>query len=134
MGMEKCVFCQRDSLQIIAENEMALAFYDGCPVSKGHILVIPKRHVATYFEASPEEHGAMINLIYETKKILQEKFNPDGYNIGANVGPAAGQTVFHFHIHIIPRYRGDVKDPRGGVRKVIPGRSSHPECSERTLH
>lgn len=132
--MENCVFCQRDSLQIIAENELALAFYDGCPVSKGHTLVIPKRHVATYFEASPEEHAAMINLVYETRKILQEKFNPDGYNIGANVGPAAGQTVFHFHVHIIPRYRGDVKDPRGGVRKVIPSRSSHPECSERTLH
>lgn len=132
--MQKCVFCQRDKLEVIAENKLALAFYDGCPVSKGHTLVIPKRHVDNYFLTSPEEHSAIIELIHEVKLFLQDKFSPDGYNIGANVGPAAGQTVFHFHMHIIPRYRGDVPDPRGGVRKVIPSRSSHPGCSKADLH
>ncbi|MBM4236079.1 MAG: HIT family protein [Firmicutes bacterium] len=121
--MSDCIFCQRDRLEIIAENELALAFKDSCPVSEGHCLVIPKRHVATYFDAGPEEHSAISILIGEVSRILNRDLSPDGYNIGANVGEAAGQTVFHFHIHIIPRYRGDVADPRGGVRKVIPNRS-----------
>ncbi len=132
--MTECIFCLRDSLEIIAENDLALAFYDACPVSKGHVLVIPKRHMDTYFDALPEEHSAISQLIIETKLLLDKKFNPDGYNIGANVGQAAGQTVFHFHIHIIPRYRGDVENPRGGVRKVIPIRSSHLKCSKNALH
>jgi diadenosine tetraphosphate (Ap4A) HIT family hydrolase len=132
--MKDCVFCQRDSLEIIAENDLALAFYDGCPVSEGHTLVIPKRHVETYFDATAEEHGAISMLVGEVKKLLQAKLNPDGYNIGANVGPAAGQTVFHFHMHIIPRYRGDVEDPRGGVRKVIPNRGCPRKCSGDELH
>lgn len=132
--MQKCVFCQRERLEVIAENKLALAFNDGCPVSKGHTLVIPKRHVDNFFLASPEEHSAIVELIHEVKHILQDKFSPDGYNIGANVGPAAGQTVFHFHMHIIPRYRGDVPDPRGGVRKVLPCRSYHPECNKAELY
>ncbi len=117
--MRNCVFCQWENLVVVAENEQALAFYDACPISKGHILIIPKRHVETYFDATAEEHTAMINLIYRVKEYIQKKYNPDGYNIGANVGLDAGQTVFHFHIHVIPRYRGDVADPRGGIRKVI---------------
>ena len=132
--MTDCVFCRRESLDIIAENDLALAFYDACPVSKGHMLVIPKRHVETYFDASPEEHEAIRGLIFEVKKILEDKYSPDAYNIGANVGRDAGQTVFHFHIHIIPRYKGDVEDPRGGVRKVIPNRSNHFQCSKNALH
>ncbi len=118
--MKQCVFCQRGNLSIIAENDLALAFYDGCPASKGHTLIIPRRHVETYFEASFEEQAAITKLTYDVKDYLQAKYKPDGYNIGANIGPAAGQTVFHFHIHIIPRYRGDVANPKGGVRKVIP--------------
>ncbi len=121
--MTGCVFCHRESLAIIDENELALAFYDACPVSAGHTLVIPKRHVETYFDASPEEHAAISSLAGQVCRNLQKELNPDGFNIGANVGEAAGQTVFHFHIHIIPRYKGDVADPRGGVRKVIPTRS-----------
>jgi len=132
--MTECVFCLRDSLEIIAENKLALAFYDTCPVSDGHVLVIPKRHVETYFDATPEEHRAISLLIFEVKSLLEKKLSPDGYNIGANVGQAAGQTVFHFHIHIIPRYRGDVEDPRGGVRKVISTRNSHLKCSKNALH
>ena len=132
--MTECVFCLRDSLDIIAENKLALAFYDSCPVSDGHVLVIPKRHVGTYFDASIEEHGAICALIFEVKALLDKEFSPDGYNIGANVDQAAGQTVFHFHIHIIPRYSGDVEDPRGGVRKVIPNRNSRLKCSKNALH
>ena len=132
--MTKCVFCLRDSLEVIAENKLALAFYDTCPVSNGHTLVVPKRHVETYFDASPEEHRAINELIFEVKALLENKLNPDGYNIGANIGQAAGQTVFHFHIHIIPRYSGDVEDPRGGLRKVISNRSPHLKSSKAALH
>jgi len=118
--MKSCVFCQRDNLEIVFENELALAFHDARPVSRGHMLVIPKRHIKNYFDATSEEHTAMINLVYLVKESLQEKYSPDGYNIGSNVGHSAGQTVFHFHLHIIPRYSGDVPDPKGGIRKVIP--------------
>ncbi|HSW35797.1 MAG TPA: HIT family protein [Candidatus Limnocylindrales bacterium] len=132
--MEKCVFCQRNKLDLIAENELALAFYDSYPVSEGHALVIPKRHVETFFDASPEELSAVTHLIFEVKKHLQENYQPDGYNIGVNVGSTAGQTVFHFHFHVIPRYKGDVADPRGGVRKVIPNRSTPVYCTKTELH
>ncbi len=132
--MSDCVFCRRDSMQIIGENDLALAFYDMHPVSRGHVLVIPKRHVDNFFEASAEEHQAMAMLITDVRYLLQKKYDPDGYNIGANCGRAAGQTVFHYHLHIIPRYDGDVKDPRGGVRKVIPNRNCHPESSRASLH
>lgn len=123
--MTDCVFCKRESLDIVAENDLALAFHDACPVSEGHLLVIPKRHVENYFDASAEEHHAIRELIFQLKEFLDQKYSPDAYNIGANIGHYAGQTVFHFHMHIIPRYKGDVKDPRGGVRKVIPTRSCH---------
>jgi len=132
--MKKCIFCDRESLEIIAENDLALAFFDACPVSEGHALIIPKRHVETYFDATPEEHGAISLLAGVVKNMLEKELSPDGYNIGANIGPAAGQTVFHFHVHIIPRYRGDVEDPRGGVRKVIPNRSCRRHCNEEKLH
>lgn len=123
--MTDCVFCNREALDVVAENDLAFAFYDACPVSEGHLLVIPKRHVENYFDASAEEHYAIRELIFQLKEFLDQKYNPDAYNIGANIGHYAGQTVFHFHMHIIPRYKGDVKDPRGGVRKVIPTRSCH---------
>lgn len=123
--MTDCVFCNRETLDVVAENDLALAFYDDCPASKGHLLVIPKRHVETYFDASADEHDAIRELIFQLKAFLDQKYIPDAYNIGANIGHFAGQTVFHFHMHIIPRYEGDVEDPRGGVRKVIPTRSCH---------
>ncbi|MGM0688061.1 MAG: HIT family protein [Bacillota bacterium] len=132
--MTDCVFCNRESLEIVAENKLALAFYDACPVSKGHILVIPKRHVENYFDASPEEHNAISQLIFRVRQYLDKKYSPHAYNIGANVGRDAGQTVFHFHVHVIPRYRGDVEDPRGGIRKIIPLRNSHRECNKNSLH
>lgn len=132
--MKDCIFCNRESLDIIAENDLSMAFFDACPASEGHALVVPKRHVETYFDASPEEHGAMSMLMITVRDMLQKELSPDGYTIGANVGPAAGQTVFHFHMHIIPRYRGDVEDPRGGIRKVIPNRSCPRQCSGEDLH
>lgn len=132
--MDNCVFCQRSKLNIIEENRLAVSFYDARPISEGHALVIPKRHIETFFDATPKEHEAITRLIFKTKGFLQQRYMPDGYNIGTNVGLAAGQTIFHFHIHIIPRYIGDVRDPRGGVRKVIPSCDKHPEYHSESLH
>lgn len=116
--MANCVFCMRPETEIVAENDLTLAFYDKYPVNEGHVLIIPRRHVESFFEATPQELAAVNELLFEVKDKLATKLNPDGYNIGVNVGEAAGQTIFHIHVHIIPRYRGDVPDPRGGVRKI----------------
>jgi diadenosine tetraphosphate (Ap4A) HIT family hydrolase len=116
--MDPCIFCNKDKEDIICENELAKAFYDGFPVNHGHILVVPKRHVETYFEAGKEELAAIHDLIFRVREILHRKYKPDGFNIGVNVGTAGGQTVFHLHFHVIPRYLGDVKNPRGGIRKL----------------
>lgn len=118
--MADCVFCNIARADIIAENDLALAFFDRFPVNRGHVLVIPKRHVATLFDATPEEQDAINRLLVVVKDKLEQVFAPDGYNIGVNVGAAAGQTIFHLHVHIIPRYVGDVPDPRGGVRRIKP--------------
>ena len=109
----------------IIENENAFAIYDGFPVSKGHVLVIPKRVVAEIFDLNDEEYSSCFNLVKEVKKILEEEFKPDGFNIGINNGEKAGQTIFHAHIHVIPRYSGDVDNPRGGIRHVIPGKGDY---------
>ena len=114
--MENCPFCTKPESEIIAENDLALAFYDAYPVNRGHVLVIPKRHFPAFFEATEDEITAIYRLIHRVKIILDEKYHPDGYNIGVNVGAPAGQTVFHLHVHVIPRYTGDVENPRGGVR------------------
>lgn len=106
--------------EIVLENDLAFAVYDIAPVSKGHLLIVPKRHVETYFDASRDEINACLNLMERAKVMLDKQFQPDGYNIGINVGAVAGQTVMHLHIHLIPRYEGDQKDPRGGIRSVIP--------------
>ena len=94
--------------------------YDKYPVSPGHMLIIPNRHFDNYFEATREEKQEIIYLIDICKSILNNKFKPDGYNIGINCGEVAGQTIFHLHVHLIPRYKGVMEDPRGGVRGVIP--------------
>jgi len=109
----------------IAENELAFAIPDGFPLSPGHTLVVPKRLVATWFDATAEEKFALVELVDVVKRKLDERFRPDGYNIGFNAGEAAGQTVPHLHVHVIPRYYGDVPDPRGGVRWVIPGKAAY---------
>jgi len=107
------------------KNELCFAIFDKYPVNPGHVLVIPYRHVADYFELTKEEKIAAVELIDEVKKFLDREFSPDGYNVGVNVGKWAGQTVMHVHIHVIPRYRGDVEDPTGGVRGVIPQRRNY---------
>jgi diadenosine tetraphosphate (Ap4A) HIT family hydrolase len=114
-----CLFCT-DPRGVSIQHELAYSARDSYPASPGHTVVIPRRHVASFFDLTPEEVDACMGLIKEEKIHIDEEFNPDGYNIGVNVGPAAGQSIFHVHIHIIPRYKGDVENPQGGVRHVIP--------------
>lgn len=115
-----CIFCNIEKDRIIIENKTAIAIYDGFPVSKGHMLIIPKMHILDYFEIEQSDREGLWQLIDKCKKFLDEQFKPDGYNIGINCGQAAGQTVMHLHVHLIPRYTGDIENPRGGVRGVIP--------------
>ena len=121
-----CPFCRlARRVEIICETATCVAFYDGYPVSPGHALIIPKRHVASYFDLTNHEKEAMNVMLQFVKQKIDEKFHPDGYNIGINVNEAAGQSVFHVHMHLIPRYKGDVHNPKGGVRGVIPGKQSY---------
>jgi len=118
-----CPFCNPDSnRELIVESATAYAIYDKFPVSDGHALIIPKKHCPDYFDLTFKEQAACIFMLNKVKEIVSEKFNPDGFNIGINVGEKAGQTVNHVHIHLIPRYDADVEDPRGGVRGVIPNK------------
>lgn len=120
-----CPFCSLDEERILASNELAVVIRDGFPVSPGHTLVVPKRHVASWFETTPEEQRAVLDLLGVAKGQLDVERSPAGYNIGINDGPAAGQTVRHLHLHLIPRYDGDTEDPRGGVRWVFPHRAAY---------
>jgi len=122
---QACPFCSPDSTRIILSNRHAIAIFDGFPVSPGHGLIIPKRHIASFFEATREEQSALLDLLGEMQEILVKERNPDGFNIGINVGEAAGQTVMHLHIHLIPRYAGDQPDPRGGVRWIFPEKADY---------
>ncbi|WP_110113035.1 HIT family protein [Bacillus sp. CGMCC 1.16541] len=121
-----CVFCGFPTEKRLLENEYAFAFYDVYPVQKGHLLIVPKKHIASYFDASTEEIIAMHELLHSGKRLLDEKYQPDAYNIGVNVGEHGGQTIMHLHMHLIPRYKGDMKDPRGGIRKAIPNLVPYP--------
>lgn len=118
-----CPFCGEP--EIIIENDLAFAHYDTYPVSAGHCLLITRRHVAHYFEATDEEKAALWKLLEEVKPVIDREFGPDGYNVGVNVGAAAGQSIPHLHIHLIPRYAGDVENPQGGVRGVIPHKQKY---------
>jgi len=120
---QDCIFCGDPTLVI--ENELAFAHYDTYPVSPGHCLIITRRHVAEYFEATAEEKAAIWALVDEMKVIIDKDYKPDAYNIGVNVGKAAGQSIPHLHIHMMPRYKGDMEDPRGGVRGVIPHKQKY---------
>ena len=119
-----CVFCNLKE-NILFENDLAVAFFDSYPVSKGHTLIIPKRHSENYFELTKEEIGAMFDLSEKVKEYLDAHFRPDGYNVGFNVLEAGGQSVMHTHMHVIPRYRGDQDNPRGGIRKVVSKRGDY---------
>lgn len=120
-----CPFCQIEKSRVVIENEHAFVIYDGYPISPGHSLIIPKRHIASFFEAKQEEQVSLLELLNQMQLNLIEAFKPDGFNIGINVGEAAGQTVMHLHIHLIPRYVGDIPDPRGGVRWIFPEKADY---------
>ncbi len=120
-----CPFCILPKERIILSNSLGMVIRDGYPISPGHTLVIPQRHIGSFFELQPEERDALLSLLEESKRRLDKEFQPDGYNIGINDGPSAGQTVPHLHIHLIPRYSGDQEDPRGGIRWMIPEKAKY---------
>ena len=121
-----CVFCNIEPDRIIADNELAFAISDGYPVTEYHTLFIPKRHVSDYFDLYAPEVNAINQLIKQEKdKIKALDKTVTGFNVGINVGSDAGQTVFHVHVHLIPRRKGDMLDPKGGVRGVIPGKQKY---------
>ncbi len=120
-----CPFCALEQPSIILSNEHAVATFDGFPVTPGHSLIIPKRHIVSFFEATNEEQRALLELLSGMRKHLLDHYNPDGFNIGINDGAMAGQTIMHLHIHLIPRYAGDTNDPRGGVRWIMPDKAPY---------
>ncbi len=124
----ECLFCKvwkGQERTFIDHNDSFYSFYDPNPVSRGHALVIPKRHVNSLDNLTSEEQSAFFNILDHVKKVIDETYHPDGYNIGVNNGRAAGQTIMHLHIHVIPRYEGDVPNPTGGIRNVIPGKGDY---------
>ena len=124
--MTDCPFCQRlASADVTEANAHAVAFADGYPVAAGHTLVVPRRHAASVFDLAAEESAALWALVAAVRTRLAASTGADGFTIGVNDGPAAGQTVPHAHVHVIPRRAGDVGDPRGGVRWVLPGRAGY---------
>ena len=124
--MKECFFCNCiNNKDYLLENNYAIARFDDFPVNNGHLEVIPKRHIKDWWEATKEERIAIFELIDEAKKIIDEKYAPDGYNIGMNLGEYAGQSIMHLHVHLIPRYKGDVESPRGGIRGVIANKQNY---------
>lgn len=120
---ENCLFCNIDRGRIISENDLAYTVHDGYPVTELHTLIIPKRHAETYFDLSDQERDACYQLMEQSKDAIEaEDPTVTGFNIGINNGESAGQTIFHSHIHLIPRREGDVENPRGGIRHLIPGK------------
>lgn len=117
-----CPFCNIADDRVRYANDLTVAIRDAYPVSPGHTLVILRRHVESFFDATEEEHAAILEAVRAVKSAVDRERAPDGFNIGVNVGAAAGQTVPHVHVHVIPRHAGDVPDPRGGVRHCIPGK------------
>jgi diadenosine tetraphosphate (Ap4A) HIT family hydrolase len=120
-----CPFCALLDHQTIERNALAMAVRDGFPVARGHSLIVPRRHVSSFFELTVDERLAILELLDRAKIQLDGQYAPAGYNIGINDGVAAGQTVMHLHVHLIPRYKGDVADPRGGVRWIFPEKAAY---------
>ena len=121
----RCPFCLLPADRVIRQSEFAFVIRDGFPISPGHTLIISKRHVASFFEVTDAERTDLMTLLAAARDDLDRQFHPAGYNIGINDGTAAGQTVPHLHIHLIPRYDGDRDDPRGGVRWVLPDKAAY---------
>ena len=120
-----CLFCKLDRQRILHQSPLAVVCPDSFPVSAGHCLVIPRRHIASLFDATEDEQRDMLQLLGEARNGIQKAHAPAGFNIGINDGPAAGQSIPHLHIHLIPRYTGDVAEPRGGVRWVLPAHANY---------
>lgn len=120
-----CPFCSLPTNRLVLASEHAVVIRDGFPVSPGHTLILPRRHVASFFEVTDAERADLMSLLAAARDDLQRQFRPAGYNIGINDGAAAGQTVLHVHMHLIPRYEGDRDDPRGGVRWVLPDKAAY---------
>lgn len=125
MDQSHCPFCGIERSRFFLDNEVAAAFADAFPIADGHTLVIPKRHVACLFDLSDEEQAAVWRLVALVRAKLASALSPDGFTVGVNDGPAAGQTVMHAHVHIVPRRQGDVADPRGGIRWIMPGKARY---------
>jgi diadenosine tetraphosphate (Ap4A) HIT family hydrolase len=121
--LPNCPFCRPDG--ILLENDLAYAKPDKYPVNPGHLLIIPKRHIADFFLTTNAEKSALFSLLDEAKHYIDGKYAPAGYNVGINAGVVAGQTIMHVHLHLIPRYHGDMQNPRGGVRGVIPAQQNY---------
>ena len=127
---DDCLFCQTDPDLFIVEDELCYARIDGFPVTALHTLIIPKRHVANYFDLNSFEVSAMYQVLVEMKTRIEMKDQSvTGFNIGVNAGKDAGQSIFHVHVHLIPRRKDDVKNPRGGVRGVIPDKQKYERVS-----
>ena len=124
-GSSDCPFCSMPSDRLLEQCEHAFVIDDAFPVSLGHTLIISKRHTPSVFDLTGDELASLLRLLDSSKQRLDQSLKPDGYNIGVNVGGAAGQTVSHVHVHLIPRYSGDVPDPTGGVRNIIPGKGRY---------
>lgn len=115
-----CPFCEPSTDRVFFERPEVIGLWDGFPVTPGHALLVPRRHVATWFDATSEEQAALLAGIQLARDAIEIDHQPHGFNVGMNLGEVAGQTVPHLHVHVIPRYPGDVEDPRGGVRWVVP--------------
>jgi diadenosine tetraphosphate (Ap4A) HIT family hydrolase len=122
---DACPFCGLPASRIVYEDEMVVATRDSYPVSPGHTLLVPRRHVASVFDVTKVEQAALWTALDKVKLGIDSEFHPRGYNIGINDGMVAGQTVMHLHIHVIPRYEGDCVDPRGGVRWILPDKARY---------
>ena len=121
-----CPFCQRlTDGPLVAESALAAAFLDAYPLNEGHCLIVPRRHESDFFALTSEEQSAVWTLANDVRQSREMTRIPDGYNVGINIGAAAGQTVAHAHLHIVPRFCGDVEDPRGGIRWIIPARAAY---------
>ena len=133
--MDNCFFCKlkegkavgksKDPNKYVLENELALGRFDDVPVNPGHMEFVTKRHVQTFFDTTAEEKLAIFELVDKAKEMIDKEYHPDGYNIGMNCGVSAGQSVMHVHVHLIPRYNGDVENPRGGIRGIIPEKQNY---------
>ena len=120
-----CAFCGVDRGRIAWSSPLAIALWDVYPISLGHALIVPRRHAASWSELTADEKSALTAGVDAVRALIDERYQPDAYNVGFNDGAAAGQTIMHFHVHVVPRYQGDVSDPRGGIRWVLPDKAAY---------